>query len=250
MKKSFFKKRNFDKQIHWFDIYCRFFSGLHLAVGRHQRRRTPRCPHGLQLSRFKVFLADRMHTRSWINYKLPFLQLFCWRSREHQFLCGRVECRLVFFFELANVFDKVPSPASGTSLLSFSLSVGPVLKFHSVGTSLMRSFDIYFSQRWSFLFPDTRMTQRRLRESYPLSWFQDFLHRVSLRLSTLRNECIWILWYTNQLWYTFRNSQSILVVAFSSFWEVALFSAFYVVVHQPCNAETDTCLLTYNPFHF
>ena len=38
--------------------------------------------------------------------------------------------------------------------------------FHSVGTSLMRNFDIYFSQRWSFLFQDTRMTQRRLCESY------------------------------------------------------------------------------------
>ena len=31
-------------------------------------------------------------------------------------------------------FGKVPSLASGTSLLSFSLLMGPVLKFHSVGT--------------------------------------------------------------------------------------------------------------------
>ena len=28
------------------------------------------------------------------------------------------------------------------------------------------------------------------------------------------------------------------------------FSASYLVVHQPCNAETDTCLQPYNPFHF
>ena len=26
--------------------------------------------------------------------------------------------------------------------------------------------------------------------------------------------------------------------------------AFYLVVHQPCNAETDTCLQPYNPFRF
>ena len=39
-------------------------------------------------------------------------------------------------------------------------SLRSVLNFHSVGTSLMRNFDIYFSQRWSFLFLDTRMTQR------------------------------------------------------------------------------------------
>ena len=48
---SFFKKHNFDKQVQLFDIHCRFFSCLHLAVGRHHRRRIRRCPHGLQLSR-------------------------------------------------------------------------------------------------------------------------------------------------------------------------------------------------------
>ena len=48
---------------------------------------------------------------------------------------------------------------------------------------------------------------------------------------------------------TFHNSYSILVIAFSSFWQVALFLAFYLVVHQPCNAETGTCLQPYNPFH-
>ena len=69
--------------------------------------------------------------------------------------------------------------------------MGPVLKFHGVGTSLMRNFDIYFSQRWSFLFPDTRLTQRRLSESYALNWFQDFLHRGfhdTLRLFEISND--------------------------------------------------------------
>ena len=47
-----------------------FFSCLHLAVGRHHRRRTPRCPHGLQLRKVKVFLADHMHTSSGIHHKL------------------------------------------------------------------------------------------------------------------------------------------------------------------------------------
>ena len=43
---SFFKKHNFDKLVQLFDIHCRFFSCLHLAVGRHHRRRTSWCPHG------------------------------------------------------------------------------------------------------------------------------------------------------------------------------------------------------------
>ena len=54
---SFFKKHNFDEQVHLFDIYRRFFSRLHLAVGHHHRRRTPRCPHRLQPSRVKVLLT-------------------------------------------------------------------------------------------------------------------------------------------------------------------------------------------------
>ena len=38
---SFFKKHNFDEQVQVFDRHLRFFFGLHLAVRRHHRRRTP-----------------------------------------------------------------------------------------------------------------------------------------------------------------------------------------------------------------
>ena len=54
-------------------------------------------------------------------------------------------------------FGKVPCLALGTSLLSFSLFLELVLKFQSVGTSLVKNFDI-FLQRWSFLVLDTRVT--------------------------------------------------------------------------------------------
>ena len=67
----------------------------------------------------------------------------------------RDECSLVVRFEFVYIFGKIPSLALGTSLLSCRLCMGPVLKFHSVGTSLMRNFDLYFSERWSFVFPDT-----------------------------------------------------------------------------------------------
>ena len=155
---SFFKKHNFDKQVQLLDIYRRLFSGLRLAVGRHHRRRIPRHSYGFQLGRVKVFLTDHVHTGCWIYHKLSFLRLFCWRSREYPFLRGKVLCSLVFSFELVHVSGKVPSLASGTSLLSFSLFMGLVLEFHSVGTSLMRNFDLYFSNRWSFNFPETCLT--------------------------------------------------------------------------------------------
>ena len=63
-----------------------------------------------------------MHTSSGIHHKLSFLRLFCWRSREYPFFRGRVECSFVFLFELVHVFGKIPSLASGRSLLSVTAS--------------------------------------------------------------------------------------------------------------------------------
>ena len=42
------------------------------------------------------------------------------------------------------MFGQSPRVSTGTSLLSFNLLLGCVLKFHSVGTALMRIFDFNF----------------------------------------------------------------------------------------------------------
>ena len=123
---------------------------------------------------------------------------------------GEKNVAFVLRFELVNMSSKIRSLALCTSLLSFSLFMGPVLKFHSVGTSLMSMFDIYFSKWWSFFVPDARVTWRGLSESNTLNCVQDFLHCVSPKL----------------------------------------FRSFYLVVHQPWSEGTNTCLLTYNPFSF
>ena len=162
---------------------------------------------------------------------------------EYPFFRGRVECSFVVLFELVYVFGKIPSLASGTSLLSFSLFTGPILKFHSAGTLLIRIFVLYFSKRWSFLFPDTRLTQRGLSEAYPSNWFQDFLHRVSPGLSsTLRNQCFRVLRDATQLWYNFH----IIVVAFSSFLGIAAFLwlLVWLFVNLMCRKQTFVSSLT------
>ena len=159
-----------------------------------------------------------MHTRSRINHKLTFLWLFCWRSPEYPLFGRRVEGSFVVLFELVYVFGKVPSLASGTSLLSFSLCMGPDLKFQSVGTSLMRIFDLYFSKRWSFLFGyllDVAQTvwivlvdlfPKLFRSGFPdTSRFSEVLMALTLAR------------HTTQLWYSFHKSYSTLVVAFSPF---------------------------------
>ena len=153
---SFLKKHNCDEWVQLFDTYRRFSICSHLAVGRHHRRRILRNPHGLQFGRVKFFLADHMHTRPGINHKLSLLWLSCWGTWKNPLLFKREECSVRF--ELVNTFGKIPSLALGTSLLSFSLFLRSVLEFHSVVTSLMSRFDLYFSKRWSFLTQDTRVS--------------------------------------------------------------------------------------------
>ena len=159
-------------------MYRRFFSCLHLAVGRHHRRRTPRYPHGLQLGRVKVFLADHTHTRSWIYHKLSFFPLFYWGNRQYTFFREWVECSFVLFFEPDNVL-----------------------------------MVLYF--------PAYLLTWRRLGESYSSNWAR--LCEIPVIPSLLRD--------TTQLWYSFHNSYSIFVFAFSSFvGMVALFRLFILLL--------------------
>ena len=190
-------------------------------LARHHHRRTPRCPHGLHLSRVKVSLADHMHTSSGIRYKLSLSSgSFADAAGEYPFFRGRAECSFVVLFELVYVFGMVPCLASGTSLLSFSLFMGPILEFHSAGSSLIRIFVLYFPSDGPFFSRIFASRSVRLSESYPSNWFQDFLHRVSPGLfSTSKNQCFRVLRDATQLWYNFH----IIVVVFSSFLVIAAF---------------------------
>ena len=98
--KSSFKKHNRHEQVQIFDIYCGFFSCQHLAVGRHHRRRTPQCPRGLSFGRIKVFLADQMHARSGVHYKLSFLRFYVGCCLHNPLVGRRIESSFVLFFEL------------------------------------------------------------------------------------------------------------------------------------------------------
>ena len=56
------------------------------------------------------------------------------------------------FFELMDTIGKFPRVSAGASLLSFGLLLKPFLKYHSARTVLVRKFDLYFIQRWTFCF--------------------------------------------------------------------------------------------------
>ena len=70
-----------------------------------------------------------------------------------------------------------------------------VLKFHGVGTSLMRNFDLYFTKRWT-IFLGCLLDAVQPSWSYSSNWSQQFC-------ALPRNRCrFWrlnVLWYTTQL---------------------------------------------------
>ena len=126
--------------------------------------------------------------------QLSFLRFYCG--------CGRqtplIGC-FFFFFEHIDILVKSPRISAGSSLLSFSLLLRSVLKFHSVGTALMK-FDLYFIQRWILVFSDVCLTQRSSCESYSWNWSQDFWGLPGNRRRFQRLD---VLRYTTQLSYIF-----------------------------------------------
>ena len=93
-----------------------------------------------------------MHACSRIHHKLSFHWLYCGCGQQNPLICRRKECSFVLFFKLVNVSGKFPRVSARESLLSFGLFLRSVLKFYGVGTALMRTFDLYFIQRWTFAF--------------------------------------------------------------------------------------------------
>ena len=63
---------------------------------------------------------------------------------------------------------------SPLTFMFFSVFLISVLKFHGVGTALMRKFALFFFQHGPFAFSDVSMTLRSFCESYSSDWSQDF----------------------------------------------------------------------------
>ena len=64
---------------------------------------------------------------------------------------GEKNVALPFSSSFFDVFGKSLRVSAGASLLSFSLLLRSVLKFHRAGIALMRNFDLYFIQQWTFV---------------------------------------------------------------------------------------------------
>ena len=84
-------------------------------------------------------------------------------AKQNPLLRRRIDCSLVFFSELVNVFGKIPSLASGTSLLSCSPLWRSVSQISQRRDFADEEFGLVFHQ----------MTDLRCspRESYSSNWF-------------------------------------------------------------------------------
>ena len=221
-----FKKHYRHEQVQFTDVCSCLFFCLHFAVCCHFYHRIFQYPHVLQFGFVWVSLADHVHACSGIYHKLSFLGVYCGCGRQNPLLRRWIECSFVFLFELEDFPDKFQRISAGASLLWYSLSWRSVLKFHSVGTSLMRNFDLYFTKRRTFLFSDVCLTQRSSCESYSSNWFQ---HSSALPWNRCRIWRLSVLWYTTQLSYIFRNSNC--TFAF------ILLRLFCLVALQPTNGQ-------------
>ena len=149
---------------------------------------------------------------------------------------GKLECSLFRFFKLVDLLGKFPRVSAGASLLSLSLLLKSVLKFHSVRTSLMKKCDLYFIQRWTFVFSDVCLMQHSSCESYSSNWPQNFWALPRNRYRFLR---LSVLWHATQLSHTVHNSVLHLCHHPSS--------ACCWIVPQPSSAEKSTLRRIYIP---
>ena len=174
-----------------------------------------------------------MHACSGVHHKFSCFRLYCGYGRQNPLIGRRKECSFFLSFELEDILGKSPRVSAGASLLSFNLSLRSVLELHSVWTALMRNFDLYFIQRWTFVFSNVCMTYRSscVVELIPKLWCPSVhsLQTVAARRPAMHNPTV--AHFSQQLLHFCHHPSS----------------AFYLVVPQPSSAETSTLCRIYIP---
>ena len=134
--------------IQFFDIHNCLFMRLHFSIGGEDYRRTARFRQSIHFSITQVLFADHMHWRTGVDNKFSFLRFKIWCRQAHIFpkvrrmLLFRAPLILIHFWPASRCF-------AGTLLLPLCLFLWTILKFRSVGATLMR-------------FTWTNVTERRI----------------------------------------------------------------------------------------
>ena len=142
----------------------------------------------------KSLVADHMHRRSGVHNKFSFLRFKSW-CREAPIFRRWEECCSFLLLEFQHTFGQLPRCFAGTLLLPLYLLLRPILKFWSVGATLMRFrwANIYSSEGfWSRILVSRAINS--LCKSHTLDWFP---HVCALPENRLRRRHV--LKYTTQL---------------------------------------------------
>ena len=128
----------------------------------------------------------------------------------HQFSEGEKNAVSVFSFIFRYILGQLPNCFTGTSLLPFRLFLRPILKFWSIGVTLMRITWANHSKRW-ILVSNVSMTYHGFSESNTSDRFQKVwaLPQHQWRLRRLH-----ILKYATQLSCNFQHSHCTFVTIF------------------------------------
>ena len=156
------------RKIQFFDISCGLFMPLHFTIGCYNRHWISRRRQSFQFSGIKSFLlimcieAPESTTHSLSS------GLRVDGAGKHLFLMVR---RMLLFFLLLFLthFGQFPRCFAGTLLLPLRLFLRPILKFWSVGITLVRSTWANHTER-GILVLNVSMTYHGLSESNSSDW--------------------------------------------------------------------------------
>ena len=143
---------------------------LHFTIGCYDRRRSSRRRHSIHFRRIQVLFADHVHRRSGVDNKFSFLRVKILMAQAGTNF-PKVR-RMLFYVSplIFGYFGQPPRCFTGTSLLPFRLFLRPILKFWSIGVTLMRITWANHSKRW-ILISKVSMTYDGFCEFYTSDWF-------------------------------------------------------------------------------
>ena len=145
---------------------------LHFSIGGYDNRRTARFRQNIHFNITQVLFSDHMHWRTGVDNKISFLKLRVGASR-HQFSGDEKNAAFSCSFNL-NTFLASFHAASRAPWSCHSLILWTILKFRSVGATLMRCTWTNVTER-EILVSNFGMTCNSLSEFHTL----DRLRHVS-----------------------------------------------------------------------
>ena len=131
--------------------------------------RTARFRQSMHFSFTQVLFSDHVHRHSGVCNKFSFLKFKSW-CRQAPIFWRWEECCSLMLLQFQHIFGQPPRCFTGPSLLPFRLFLRPILKFWSIGATLMRFTWTNVTER-RILVSNGSMTYHGFRDLNTSDWF-------------------------------------------------------------------------------